>query len=138
MGRIKIKKMKINKLVTITIIGLALVFSLGACGTAPKTVTQQITQETTDPYIISRAAYADALEAYIVAGQSYINYKSYLDKSNPELSYDIWFKLHEMNRILKDWKRYSELGQLPSSGDMNTFHEYRRLILQIILEMEAD
>ena len=129
--------MKINKFITIAI-GLLLMFGAVSCGHINQnaTATQQISATTNDPFIIARAVYADALDAYITAAKSYQDYEVYLQQSNPELAKEIWNSLKEMRRILVDWKRFSELGEVPPSGDVNEFHHYRKIILQVILEME--
>lgn len=130
--------MERNKLVITIIAGLVLMFGLISCGTMNPNMSasQQITKETNDPFIIARAAYADALDAYITAGNAYLPHKDYLERSNPELAEQILNNLREMRRILKDWKRFTDWGELPPSGDMDKFHSYRKIILQIILDME--
>lgn len=109
-------------------------FIIGGC--AGQTAVEQISQQTSSPLTLSKAAYIDASDIYIDAGNSYADYKSILEESNPKLAADVKKKFTEANEALDKWGAFLILGD-PTFDESETFKELRLLIIQAIAEAEA-
>lgn len=94
---------------------------------------QQIKSQTSDPELLSKAAYADALGAYVAAQEVYKPYIELAKATHPDLAEEIRVQFGEARKILNTWEK---LGTIPSS-DENNFREYiRDITLKVALMIE--
>lgn len=128
-----VKNLKTNVAIILSIVMLFI-----GCAGMNKTATQQISEQTTDPVVISTASYADALDIYNTLAGKYLQYQSYVERTHPELNAEVLHMFMEMNNVLNDWKFYRNLGKQPDSSELKSFEELRHLIVQVIIELEEE
>ena len=102
------------------------------------TATEQIAEQTTNPIIISRAAYADALDAYLNMGNSYLKYKDLVEKNDPDLNLQVLKYFKEMSDTLNYWRDLNMIGQIPDTNDISNLDAIRSILLKVILELDGE
>jgi len=111
------------KAVAATWIIIALVCSgmaLTSCTAKNQTATQQIAEQTSDPYKIATAVYLDCRIAYNKSLRSYLPYADLLESSNSAAAEKIRHMFNEAEKVLTDYKKLARLGAYESM-DRNAF-----------------
>ena len=101
-------------------------------GSSSGSVTQQIMDQTNDPFKIARATYLDALLTYNSLSARFMKYQPVLDPEQNEAALDA---LRSMSEMLTMWEGFSQIGVTPI-GAPDQFESYASIILTIISTME--
>jgi len=112
-------------LVVLAVIGLASLTGIGFIGCAPnQSATQQLAQQTGDPVVIALGTYADALEAYIAAQETYLPYQKLIQQKRPEVDAKVKGYFKDARKVLNKWKTYGSVME----GDKANFRATLREI----------
>lgn len=75
-----------------------------------QSAVSQVSSETSNPLIIAKAAYFDAISAYVIMAKTMLPYNQKILKSNPELHDEIIQGFTEANEVLEIWKKNLDAG----------------------------
>jgi len=98
-----------------------------------KTATQQIYEQTSDPYKIGRALYLDALWSYEKVAGQFDRYQSIIKLNNPELHQDARKALWQANEVLRDIKKFADIGAV-SDIDADGFDRRVENIIFLLID----
>jgi hypothetical protein len=109
---------------------LLLLLILPLVGCLATTATQNMTKQTSDPVLLGKAAYYDALTLYNNTAEIYLRYRPILQTENPDANALVKAKLQEMKATLDKWRDLSDLLKLGEiEAGSPEFQDTRRQIL---------
>jgi hypothetical protein len=132
--------MKLNKTLLMLVALLAGAIGFTGCqnkfAVKDQSVAAQIMQQTSNPILVSKAVFIDAVGVYNHSLKLWEPYNDIVKKTDPELYDKVKGMFKEAHNTLDQWKELAELGKL---GEMQgtTFRDLRRAIITIIAEREA-
>ena len=109
---------------------------VGLFGCAHKSITDQVTNQTKDPFKIAQAIMIDAEDHYYIALRSYQTYKPIWKQTKPGLVEDLDELFARANTLLNKWHELLMIG-VYDEINVNTFKNFRMSILRAIAHEEG-